>query len=132
MRKLYEKSKQTAAEDQWWKAEREGDFVEGVIVRIRPTRGEDGEERTVYRLRQEDGSPILFSTGPKKWIHLHQKLEELAPCLHDRICVIYCGIKSGKRTKLFKVDLERAEPTETGDGADIPEIHSDGDDNLLL
>ena len=127
MTKLHERTKPKSVEDPWWIPKKDGDFVEGVIVRIHPTTWEDGEERTIYRLRLDDGSNILFSVGPKKWIHLYRKLEELSPRLHDRLCIIYCGIKSGKRVKLFKVDLDRAEPAEAEDGADISE-NSDQED----
>ena len=127
MSKLYERTKQMSAEDPWWKPENEGDFIEGAIVRFHPTRGEDGEERTVYKLRQEDGTNILFSCGPTKWIHLYRRIEELDLRLRDKICIIYCGIKPGKRVKLFKLDLERAEPAEAEDGADISE-NSDQED----
>ena len=121
MSKLYERTKKMSPEDCWWNPKQDEDFVEGTIVRIRPTRREDGEERIIYRLRQDDGDHILFSCGPTKWIHLYQRLEELGPRLHDRICIIYCGIKPGKRLKLFKVDLDRAEPAVDEDGADISE-----------
>ncbi len=130
MTKLYERTKQMSAEDPWWKPEKDGDYVEGTIVRIHPTRGEDGEERAIYRLRQDDGSHILFSCGPTKWIHLHRRIEELSPRLRDRLCIIYCGIKPGKKVKLFKVDLDRAEHAEAGDGAALAKMQSDRDDNL--
>ncbi len=127
MTRLYERTKQISVDDPWWKPEKDGDFVEGTVIRIHPTRGEDGEERTVYRLRQEDGNHILFSCGPTKWIHLFRRIEELGPRLHDKLCIIYCGIKPGKRVKLFKLDLDRAEPAEAEDGADISE-NSDQED----
>lgn len=130
MSRLYERTKQMSVEDPWWKPEKDGDFVEGAIVRIYPTRGEDGEERTIYRLRQEDGTHILFSCGPSKWIHLHRRIEELGPRLHDRLYVIYCGIKPGKRVKLFKVDLERLESAEVTDRAALSEMEPDIDDNV--
>jgi hypothetical protein len=99
------------AKADFWKEEKAGDSIEGVVININHNMGDYGS--THYHVRKDDGEVLIVSVSPQSV--LGGKLDGEHVEIGDRIYVEFLGERKSKKGKTYKdwaTDCEHAvQPT---------------------